>query len=66
MDFVCAIEKATGKKAKTNLKPMQPGDVVSTWADNKLIKSLTKYQGNTNINDGIRKFVKWYRDYYNV
>jgi len=66
MDFVCAIEKATGKKAKTNLKPMQPGDVASTWADNKLIKSLTKYQGNTNINDGMRKFVKWYRDYYNV
>jgi UDP-glucuronate 4-epimerase len=66
MDFVRAIENAIGKKAKTNLIPMQPGDVVSTWADNKLIKSMTKYQGNTNINEGMRKFVKWYRDYYNV
>ena len=66
MDFIYAIENATGKKAKTNLMPMQPGDVISTWADNKLIKSITKYQGNTNINDGMRKFVKWYRNYYNV
>lgn len=66
MDFIYAIEDATGKKAKTNLMPMQPGDVISTWADNKLIKSITKYQGNTNINDGIRNFVKWYRNYYNV
>ena len=66
LDFVRAIETASGKKANINLMPIQAGEVVSTWANNSLIKSLTQFQGNTDINTGIYKFVEWYRKYYNI
>ena len=65
-DFINAFERAIGLKAKKNLLPMQPGDVVSTWADTDLLKSLTGFTPNTNIDEGVKKFVTWYRDYYDV
>ena len=65
-DFINAFEKATGLKAKKNLLPMQSGDVVSTWADTDLLKCLTGFTPNTNIDEGVKNFVKWYRYYYDV
>jgi len=65
-DFINAFERAIGLKAKKNLLPMQPGDVVSTWADTDLLKSLTGFTPNTNIDEGVKNFVTWYRDYYDV
>jgi len=65
-EFIAAIEKATGRTAERNLMPMQPGDVPATWADAGLLKSLTDYAPTTSIEDGVRKFVDWYRDYYQV
>lgn len=64
-EFVDAIEKATNKKSIQNLMPMQLGDVKSTWADNVLLKSLTGFQPSTDIYDGMRYYVKWFREYYN-
>ena len=46
--------------------PMQLGDVPATWANIQLLENLTGYSPGTNYKDGIKKFVKWYRDYYNV
>ena len=46
--------------------PMQKGDVPATWADATLLKELTGYAPQTNVREGIRQFVAWYRDYYRV
>ncbi len=64
LDFVDAIEEVLGKKAVRNYLPMQMGDVPATWADASLLKRLTGYQPKTDIRDGMRRFVDWYRDYY--
>ncbi len=63
-DFIDAIEEVLGKKAVRNLMPMQKGDVPATWADASLLKRLTGYAPKTDIRDGMRRFVDWYRDYY--
>lgn len=64
MDFVQAIEAALGITAQKNFLPMQPGDVPATWADAGLIEALTGPLPRTDIKDGVRRFVDWYRDYY--
>ena len=66
LDFIEAIEKAVGRKAIRNLMPMQPGDVLATWADTSLLERLTGYKPRTKLLDGTEKFVSWYRSYYNV
>ncbi|MDZ4312264.1 MAG: GDP-mannose 4,6-dehydratase [Cypionkella sp.] len=66
LDFIEAIEDATGCKAIRNYMPMQTGDVVATWADANLLKTLTNYQPKTNVRDGMTAFVSWYRDYYQI
>lgn len=66
MDFVEAIEAECGREAIKNFMPMQMGDVPATWADATLLKELTGYAPQTGVKDGIRQFVAWYRDYYDV
>ena len=63
-DMIAAVEEALGVEAKRNLMPMQPGDVPATWADADLLQSLTGYVPQTDIREGVGKFVEWYRDYY--
>ena len=66
MDFIEAIEDALGKKAKKNMVPLQPGDVPATWAD---VNDLTEdfgYRPGTPLKEGIKKFIAWYRSFYNV
>ena len=65
-DFIIAIEAATGRKARQTLLPIQPGDVPATWADASLLEALTGYRPKTDLDDGVRAFVEWYRDYYGV
>ena len=66
LDFVDAIETCLGRKAQRNYMPMQQGDVLATWADASLLRSLTGYAPQTDVKDGIAAFVSWYREYYNV
>jgi UDP-glucuronate 4-epimerase len=66
MDFIGAIEAATGMTAKKNFMDMQPGDVPATWADATLLQSLTGYRPKTDIQEGVDRWVAWYRDYYGV
>lgn len=66
MDFIAAIEEACGRKAVRNYMPMQKGDVVATWADTTLLHELTGFRPQTGINEGVSRFVAWYRDYYQV
>lgn len=64
MRFIEALEECLGKKAKQNLLPMQPGDVPATYADvDELIKDVG-FKPSTSIEEGIRKFVAWYSEYY--
>jgi UDP-glucuronate 4-epimerase len=66
MDFITTIEKHMGKKAMINFKPMQPGDVVMTCADISDLARDTGYSPSTTIDEGIGRFVKWFRDYYGI
>jgi UDP-glucuronate 4-epimerase len=66
LDFIEAIEAATGRTADKNFMEMQPGDVPATWADASLLKTLTGYAPQTPVRDGVVRFVEWYRDYYQV
>ena len=65
-DFIAAIERVTNLKADINYLPLQPGDVPETWADTKLLNFLTDYEPSTNIEKGVKEFVEWYREYYEV
>ena len=64
--FVKAIESALGKKAVINYLPMQQGDVETTYADISESTKDFQFVPSTSIEAGIKKFVDWYRDYYNV
>ena len=66
LDFITAIEKATGKTAKINMMAMQPGDVPITWANTSLLTELIGNQPRTSMTKGVEKFVRWYRGYYEV
>ena len=66
IDFIAAIEVATGKQARKNMMPIQPGELPQTWADSSLLKQLTGYTPKTSVKDGVARFVKWYRDFYSV
>ncbi len=66
MDFVAAVEAATGREALKRFLPMQPGDVPATWADASLIERLTGPLPRTDVREGVQRFVDWYRGYYGV
>jgi len=66
MDFVAAIEKSLGKKATINFKPMQAGDVPATWADTNDLTEELGYKPKTNIEQGVRNFINWYKPYYQI
>jgi len=66
MDMIGLLEKGLGTKAEINFLPMQPGDVVESFAD--IMKSIQKlsFTPKTSINKGIEKFIKWYKEKNNV
>lgn len=64
--YIEVLEEKLGKKAIRNLLPLQPGDVPDTYADVSDLISDVGYKPETTIEDGIGRFVDWYRDYYKV
>ena len=64
MHFIACVETALGRKAKKNFLPLQPGDVPTTYADVADLKRDIGFEPDTPIEEGIRRFVAWYRDYY--
>lgn len=66
LDFVEAIETALGKRAILNMLPMQPGDVLATWADTEALFEATGYRPKVGLTEGVESFVKWYREYYRI
>ena len=66
MDFIRAIEKIIGRKAVLNMKEMQKGDVETTWADTSMLEKDFGYHPEISIEEGVEKFVKWYREFYSI
>lgn len=64
--YIQVIEQLTGCKAQLNLLPMQPGDVLDTYADIDSIQQAVGYQPTTSIEHGMRHYIDWYRSYYQV
>jgi UDP-glucuronate 4-epimerase len=64
MRFIRAIEDALGRKAVLNLLPLQPGDVPATYADVDDLVRAVGFAPDTPIEEGIARFVAWYREYY--
>lgn len=65
LDFIEAIESELNIKAEKNMMPIQPGDVEKTWADVNALINDYNYKPNTSIHDGVKRFISWYRNYYN-
>lgn len=66
LTFIETLEKCLGKKAIKNLLPMQPGDVHDTYADVSDLEHDLGYRPATLLEDGVRSFVEWYKDFYKV
>ena len=66
MDFIGIIEEELGREAQKNLMPLQPGDVLETSADIGKSKDMLGFSPKTPIREGIKKFLAWYREYYEV
>ncbi len=64
MGLVEALENSLGMKAKTEMLPMQAGDVKETFADIDPIRRDVGYEPTTSLNEGIPKFIAWYKDYF--
>jgi UDP-glucuronate 4-epimerase len=64
MEYVKALEKTLGKKAKINFLPLQPGDVPDTYANVDNLKKKFNYKPATSVIDGVSNFVKWYKEFY--
>jgi len=65
-DFIDAVETSCGKEAIKVMFPMQEGDVYKTYASIDKLNQLTGYSPETNIREGIHKFVSWYKEYYKI
>lgn len=64
MDYIGALEKALGKKAEVNLLPLQPGDVPDTYANVDNLVEQFDYKPSTSVEEGVARFIDWYRQYF--
>lgn len=66
MDMIRALEKEIGIKATLEMKGMQPGDVLATYADVQALEDAVGFKPGTKLEMGLRNFVRWYRDYHGM
>jgi UDP-glucuronate 4-epimerase len=64
MDYIATLERHMGREARKNMLPMQPGDVVATYADVTDLVRDTGYAPSTSLDEGIARFVAWFKEYY--
>ena len=64
MEMIATLERALGREADKLFRPMQPGDVSATYADISKLHALTGYQPKVKLEDGLPRFVEWYRAYF--
>ena len=66
MDFIGILESAIGKTAQKEFLPMQAGDVKATYADTSALEAWVGFKPYTPLNEGVEKFVNWYRQFYSI
>jgi UDP-glucuronate 4-epimerase len=66
IDFINYLENILGKTAQKNYLPLQPGDMLRTYADISYSTEKLGYQPKTKLYDGLIRFIKWYREYHQV
>lgn len=66
MDFIDAIQNELNIEAKLIFKPLQPGDVLKTWADTNDLFREIGYKPYTPVSEGVKKFIQWYKSYYQI
>jgi len=66
MRYIEVIEDCLGKKAEKNMLPLQPGDVPDTYADVDALVADVAYKPETPIEEGVKRFIEWYREFYGV
>lgn len=66
MEYISALENALGVTAHKNMLPMQPGDVLDTSADTKELYSTIGFKPATSVEEGVKRFVDWYKAFYHV
>jgi UDP-glucuronate 4-epimerase len=64
LDYIAALEKALGAKAKLEMKPMQPGDVKATYADTSALRRAVGFAPSTPLETGLARFAEWFKSYY--
>ena len=64
LDYIAALERALGKKARLDMKPMQPGDVKATYADTAALSRAVGFTPSTTLEQGLQRFAAWFRQYY--
>jgi UDP-glucuronate 4-epimerase len=64
LDYIAELERALGKKATLEMKPMQPGDVKATYADTRALQQAVGFVPSTQLRDGLVRFAAWFRDYF--
>ncbi len=64
LDYIATLERALGKKAKLALKPMQPGDVKSTYADTAALRAAVGFSPSTPLESGLARFAEWFKQYH--
>jgi UDP-glucuronate 4-epimerase len=64
LDYIAMLERVLGKQAIKELKPIQPGDVRSTYADTRLLAGAVGYSPSTPLEEGLARFAEWFRRYY--
>ena len=65
-DYIKEIEINLGQKAKKNLLPLQPGDIPDSLSDITQLNRLTGYRPKTSYKEGVSRFIKWYKEYYQI
>ncbi len=66
MDMISILQEESGLKAEINMLPMQPGDVYKTYASTDKLSELTGFKPHTPLREGLKNFIKWYREYYDL
>ena len=66
IEYIQAIEDELGIKAKKRLLPMQLGDVAATSSDSSQLQEWIEFKPNTTVKEGIKQFIKWYKEFYDI
>jgi UDP-glucuronate 4-epimerase len=64
LDYIAILEKALGRKARLEMKPMQPGDVKATYADTTALRHAVGFAPSTPLETGLARFAEWFKSYY--